>query len=688
SRELLDCIIDQVGRLPVLLLATFRPEFQPPWAGQPNVMSLALGRLDQHDSAAMIAEVAGVDALPPAIVQEIAERTDGVPLFIEEVTRAILETGPQAAEALSSIPHPDLSVPATLHASLIARLDRLGPAAKEVAQRGAAIGREFGHELLAAIAERPEPELRQALDRLTGAGLLFARGTPPQSTYLFKHALVQNAAYGTLLRTARQQVHARIGKFLEEQHPDTAETQPEILARHFTQAGLTDPAIEFWRRAGARSVHRSAHAEAANHFACALDLLEKLPPSQQHDERELEITLALAVPLIAAHGFGSLRVEECALRAKRLSDRLQSPHRFAALRVAWNSCLMRQPVWKTVALARDLIGLAEEDKSPAKLAVAQRSLGYSLFIAGELREASEVLDRGIALADGISDHEFVVYGEHPGMVCRAYAGQVRILLGFPEAGARLIEDAIAHAHRQNNAHSLTWALAVATHSFVTQHETHATARFADQALDMAREHRLPQWLALAERCKGWATHQLGDVAAGLDLQRKGVRRWYETGAMLHSTHCEVYLGESFLRERQAAAARAHLARAKAHRASYGEDYLAAEIDRVEALLLQLEGAPIETVEGCLANALGTASRQGARLLELRAATSLARLLADKDEPHKAIDLLGSVYGWFTEGFDTHDLKGAKALLDELGATRGRSPVAATLEKPHQKRSLD
>ncbi|MBV9354083.1 MAG: AAA family ATPase, partial [Chloroflexi bacterium] len=207
SRELLDRAIEQVGRLPALLLATFRPEFQPPWAGQPNVTSLALGRLDPRDSAALVAEVAGADELSPEVVREIAERADGVPLFIEEVTRAVLESGAQAAESLSATPHPALSVPATLHASLMARLDRLGPVAKEVAQRGAAVGREFGHELLAAIAERAEPEVREALDRLTGAGLLFARGAPPQSTYLFKHALVRDAAYGTLVRAARQRVH-------------------------------------------------------------------------------------------------------------------------------------------------------------------------------------------------------------------------------------------------------------------------------------------------------------------------------------------------------------------------------------------------------------------------------------------------------------------------------------------------
>ena len=583
------------------------------------------------------------------------------------MTKSLIESGLLHEEAegyVLSGPLPPLAIPSSLQASLMARLDRLAPV-KEVAQIGAAIGREFSYELLAAVARRTGEQLREALDQLTAAGLVFTRGAALHASFMFKHALVQDAAYNTMLRSQRQQLHARIGKVLEDQFPEIVDNQPEILAHHFTQAGLVDQAIEFWRRAGARSIARSTHSEAAGHFESALDLLGKLPPSRQRDERDLELTLALAVPLIAVHGFGSLR-EERALGAKELSDKLRhSSRRFAAQRVAWNSCLMRQPVPKTVTLARELVELAEGDDDPAKLAVAQRALGYSFFVAGELPEAIENLNRGIALAHALSDREFAVYGEHPGMVCLIYAGQTKILMGFPETGAQLIEAAIAHARHEKNAHSLAWALGVAAHSFLTQHETHATARFASEAIDTAREHHLPQWLALGERCKGSAMHQLGDFAAGLDLQRKGVNRWDDTGAVLHTTHCEVNLVESFLREGRAAPARAHLDRARAHRAGYGEEYFAAEIDRLEALLLQYEQAPAEIVEEYLANSLTTARRQRARLLELRTATTLARVLAERDERRRAVDLLALVYGCFTEGFDTADLKEAKTLLNQL-----------------------
>ena len=237
-------------------------------------------------------------------------------------------------------------------------------------------------------------------------------------------------------------------------------------------------------------------------------------------------------------------------------------------------------------------------------------------------------------------------------------------MGFPESGMRLIEASIAHARHQNNAHSLAWALGVAAQTSQLQHEPATTARFASEAIEIAREHRLPQWLALGETCKGWAIHQLGDFDSGLNLLREGVRRWYETGAALHTTSCEICLAESYLLQGHAEAARSHLSAAQAHRRAYGENYLAAEIDRLEALLLQCEGAPAEMIEECLRKSLDTARQQGARLFELRSATALARAMAEHNE-HKAHDILAPIYNWFTEGLDTSDLKDAKALLDLL-----------------------
>ena len=666
SLAVLGRAVDQIRTLPVLLIVTFRPEFDPPWIGRPYLTVLTVNRLSQRDIDAMIDHLVGNDGLPASIRRGIIERTDGIPLFVEEMTKAVLESegAGEARRTAGAVPSPALAVPASLQASLMARLDRLGPA-KEVAQVGAAIGRQFSYALLASVVRQREAELGSALDRLIAAGLLFRQGAAPHVTYLFKHALVQDTAYGSLLRSQRQELHARIADVLEQEFEETIGAQPETLAHHYSQAGLIDLAIEFWGRAGARSADRSAHHEAVGHFGSALDLVERLSPSHQRDERALELTLALAVSLIAVHGFGSLRVEECADRAKNSSDKLYgSQNRFAAQRLAWNSSLMRQPVPRTTALARDLFSLAEEDGNPAKLAVAHRALGYSLLIAGEFREAVEILDRGATLADTISEGEFAIYGEHPSMVCRAYGGQVKILMGFPDSGARLLEGSVEYARHRNNAHSLAWALGVAAHVSQMQHEPVATACFASEAIDTAREHGLPQWLALGERCKGWATHQLGDLEGGLNLLRQGVSRWYETGAALHTTHAEVCLAESYLLQGHAAAARSHLSAGRAHCMSYGENYLAAEIDRLEALLLQCEGAPTEMVEECLVKALDMARQQGARLFELRSATALARVVAEHNE-RKAVDILAPIYNWFTEGLGTSDLTEAKALLGRL-----------------------
>jgi hypothetical protein len=411
------------------------------------------------------------------------------------------------------------------------------------------IGREFAHTLLASVANMPEAQLTHGIDMLVASGLAFRRGLPPDAVYTFKHALVRDAAYSTLLRSQRQELHARIASALEQHSPEIAETQPALLAHHFTQAGMTDRAIESWRVAGLRSVARSAHAEAGAHFGFALDLLAKLSPSELRDARELDLTLNLAVPLVAVRGFGTLRVEQCAARAIELSDRLQgSPSRFAARRLAWNSCLMRQPVPKTVALARDLIGLADADRSPARLAVAHRALGYSLLVAGEFHEADAVLARGSTLADTIEDREFAVYGEHPSMICRMYGAQAKLMLGFPTSGARLAEEAVALARREENAHSLAWALGVAGHTFLLQHEAEATAHFASETIDRSRDHAMPQWLALGERCMGWAMHKLGQFDAGLNLQQQGVKRWAESAGMLHMSHCQLHIAESLLRE--------------------------------------------------------------------------------------------------------------------------------------------
>jgi predicted ATPase len=326
SLELFGREVNRIANLPVLLLITFRPEFDPPWIGQPNVTALTLNRLTLREIETMIDRVAGNKPVPANIRQEIIERTDGIPLFVEEMTRAVLEAGSQGAgeRAVAAIPFAAVAVPATLHASLMARLDRLGAPAKEVAQIGAAIGREFSHALLAAVVDKPEAELEAALDPIVAAGLLFRQGVPPYATYLFKHALVQDVAYGTLLREPRRTLHARIAEILESGFADIAEGQPEVLARHYTEAGLIEKAGGLWGKAGQRSLARSALVEAVAQLTRALDQIATLPTKRELRREEVKFQVALITPLMHVKGYAAPETKAAVERARVLIEQTEA----------------------------------------------------------------------------------------------------------------------------------------------------------------------------------------------------------------------------------------------------------------------------------------------------------------------------------------------------------------------------
>ena len=325
SLEAFGRTVDRIKTLPVLLIVTFRPEFAPPWIGGPHVTALTINRLAQRDIDAMIDGVVGNKLLAASIRQDIIERTDGIPLFVEEMTKAVLEAGSEidAQRTAAATPSPTLAVPASLQASLMARLDRLGPA-KEIAQIGAAIGRELSHALLAAVARKPEAELGAALDRLMAAGLLFRQGVPPHATYLFKHALVQDAAYGTLLREPRRALHARIAETLESQFTEIAENQPELIARHCTEAGLIEKATEFWGKAGQRSLQRSAAVEASEQLTRAVNQIALLPSSPALRRQEITFQVALANALMHTKGYAAFETKSAFDQARLLMERARS----------------------------------------------------------------------------------------------------------------------------------------------------------------------------------------------------------------------------------------------------------------------------------------------------------------------------------------------------------------------------
>ena len=483
SLELFGRIVDKIPSLHALLIVTYRPEFDPPWIGRPHVTALTLNRLGEREIRAIIDSVAGNESLSSRVRQDIIERTDGIPLFVEEITKAVLEAGGQEAErAVAAIPSPSIAVPASLHASLMARLDRLG-AAKEVAQVGAAIGREFSHALLTAVVRKPEAELRLALDRLLAAGLLFSQGVPPHATYLFKHALVQDAAYGTLLREPRRSLHARIAETLESQFPEIAESQPELLARHYTEAGLIEKAARLWGTAGQRSLARSALVEATEQLARALAQIDALPATPELRREQIKLQVALITPLgwvkgptapesIAAAERARLLVEQAEARGEPPDDPLIL---FSALYAFWNAVPFNGDVCR--GLAAQFLALAAKQQMTAPRLIGHRMMGHALFLTGEFVEAKAHFDKGLALYNAAEHRPLATrFWVDSRIVILCWRSLAAWVLGYPAAAISNSDQAVGDGRDIGQAGSLMYALLLPsfTHTFCGNYAT-ATA---------------------------------------------------------------------------------------------------------------------------------------------------------------------------------------------------------------------
>ena len=468
SLELFGRVVDRVRSLRVLLIVTFRPDFDPPWVGRAYVTFLAINRLGEREILAMIEGVIGNKPLPANIRQDIIERTDGIPLFVEEMTKAVLEAESQGAveHLAAAVPSSALAVPASLQASLMARLDRLGPA-KEVAQIGAAIGREFSHSLLAAVARKPETDINSALDRLIAAGLLFRQGVPPHATYLFKHALVQDAAYGTLLREPRRALHARIAETLENQFAEIAESQPELLARHCTEAGLIEKAASLWGKAGQRSLERSALVEAEAQLTRALDQIAALPATPALRREQIKLQVALITPLMHVKGFAAPETKAAVERARLLieqAEALGEPPEdplllFSVLYGVWvanyaafNGDLMHE-------LAAQFLALAEKQGATAPLMIGHRLMGTSLLQTGDIADAVVHLDRAIALYDPAEHRPLATrFGQDVKVVILCWRALALWLLGYPEAARVDADETLKIAREIGQAATLMYAL--------------------------------------------------------------------------------------------------------------------------------------------------------------------------------------------------------------------------------------
>jgi predicted ATPase/class 3 adenylate cyclase len=668
SRDLLDLTVERVRSLPVLLIVTFRPEFPPPWTGQPQVSTLALNRLDRHDRTALVEQITGGKALPDEVVAQIVDRTDGVPLFVEELTKSVLESGLLHEEVDRYVLDgalPPLAIPTSLHDSLMARLDRLA-SVRRVAQIGAAIGREFSYALLRAVSRLPEDELQDSLSRLVASELVFQRGTPPDAVYTFKHALVQDAAHGALLRSARHQLHAQIAEALETHSPELMETQPELFAQHYAEAGLVEKSVASWAKAGHRSAARSAMAEAAAQFHKGLDQLALLPDNRVRQRQELELRSALGAALYAVKGQAAPETGHAYARARVLWEQLGSPSEFFQVPYGQSRYhAIRGELDLAQRLDEDLLRLSRQRNDSAGLVLGHASSGRNLMYAGRFASSRLHMEEVLELYNPISHHALVHQaGVHPQVSALAFLGTVLLCLGFPDQALARSSAAIAEAQRLAHQPSLAVSLSVGARLRWLVGENAALDEQADQLVAVTTEQGFSYWRAQGTICRGWIKVKNGDVMEGISLLRSGSAVYRATGAEAWMPQYTDLLARACEIAGQVEEALALSDDALQIAERTGERWFAAELNRHKGQLLLRQGHA-EAAEELYRKALSIAVEQEAKLWELRAAASLARLRRDHGRRAEARDLLAPIYGWFTEGFDRPDLKDAKALLNAL-----------------------
>jgi predicted ATPase len=669
SRELLDVTVERVHTLPVLLIVTFRPEFQPPWTGQPQVTMLALNRLDRRERTALVEDIVGDKTLPDEVVAQIVDRADGIPLFVEELTKSVLDSGLLREEVDRYVLDgalPPFAIPTTLHASLLARLDRLA-SVRLVAQIGAAIGREFSYSLLRAVAGFPDGELQTALDRLVASELVFQRGTPPDAIYSFKHALVQDAAHGSLLRNTRQQLHAQIAEALEAQSPELMDSQPALLAQHYSQAGLVEKSVAFWGRAGHRSAARSAMAEAAAQFRKGLDQLPRLLDTPGRQRQELEFQIALGAALQAVKGFGAPETGNAYARARELWEQLGSPSEFLGVPFGQSVYyVIRGELDLALRLDEDLLSLSRQRNDPVGILLGHASFGRNLMYAGRFKSSRPHLEEALPLLSDpqcqrLLDDQAAM---RPQVVSQATLGYVLFFLGYPDQALARSKAAISEARRLAHSPSLAVTLGCGTMLLLLSGENALLGEWIDQMVAVASEQGFAFWRAYGTICHGWINVKKGNVTEGISLLRSGLAAYRATGAETYMPHHTALLARACEIAGQVEEALAQVDEALQIVERTGERWFEAELNRHKGQLL-LRQENTQAAEELYGNALSIAEEQEAKLWELRAAANLARLRRDQGRPAEARDLLSPVYGWFTEGFDTPDLKEAKALLDAL-----------------------
>jgi len=667
SRDLFDLIIDRVSTLPVLAIVTFRPEFTPPWVGRPHVTLVSLNRLRPRQRAEMILCVTRGKALPREIADQIIDRTDGVPLFIEELTKAVVESGVLADVGdrwTVSGPLPPLAIPTSLNASLLARLDHLAPV-REVAQIGAALGRQFSHELISAIALMPQRQLDDALSVLVGNELIFRRGSPPDAEYTFKHALVQDAAYSTLLRSTRQQLHSRIIATLESRFPEIAATQLVDMARHCAEAGLVEKAVGYQLQAGRQAIARWALAEAVAQLRKGLDLITILPDGGPRHELELNLQHALGNALIATKGYSAPEPGEAYARARQLCDQLNRPPKLGVLVGQFTFRLVRGELEQAERHADEIRRAGDALGNPRWQHVGATCSGATYSWLGKFSDARAYLENGVASWDpalrvGASSPEdnYVTMLLHLSrtLLCLGHVGEARQRKAESLAEARALSPyTLAYALCQS--WDDDWAIDGVR-------SAHAVLRTAEEVVLISREQNFPMWFGFGSIMRGWCLGVTGEAGDGIPLILKGLEICRGTGSNLGTPFVLMLLAEVYGIAGKPEGGLARLAEATEQIETTHERWVEAEIHRMRGTLLN-SMHDRGRAEDSYRAALTVARSQGAKFWELRAAVDLAQLLRNQQRAAEARDVLSPVCGWFREELDLRAANDARALLGSL-----------------------
>jgi predicted ATPase len=668
--EFLTLLVEQGPMARLLALLTCRPEFQPPWGLRTHLTPIALQRLPQPQVEVLIGRMTGGKALPPAVLQHLAAKTDGVPLFVEELTKTVLESGllRETGGHYELVgPLPPLAIPATLHDALMARLDRLA-SVKAVAQLGAVLGRTFAYELLQAVTPLDEAAVQQALARLVDAELLYQRGVPPQATYQFKHALIQEAAYQSLLKSTRQQVHQQIARVFETRFPALVEAQPELVAQHYTAAGCAEQAVPYWQRAGQQASGRSANVEAVSHFTTGIELLKTLPETPEHTREAVALYIGLGTALRMTKGQAAPEVGHAYSQAYALCQQAGATPQLAHVLLGlWRFYNGRAQLHTARELGDTLLRLAQQAHDPALVVLARYALGATWFYLGALPSARQHLEEGIACYTPDQHRTPTFHQEgHPGVTCHFYAAWTLWLLGYPEQSLARVREALALAHALSHRFILAVAWYMAACGAQFRRDVPAMHEQAETAVALSTEHGSLFYAALATSLRGWVLAMQGQGEAGLAQIRQGIASCRATGTVVTVPYYYTILADVCAHLGHTEDGLQALAEAHTLMEQHDERWWEAEICRLRGLLLLRQpGTPQEEAETWLQRALDVSRRQQAKSLELRAAMSLARLWQQQGKRAEARALLTPIYGWFTEGFDTADLQEAKALLEAL-----------------------